>query len=240
MAHSRMRSPLLLLALLAGTPPARALTEECAGAVTNMIGRTIEEGDWHLPGEEPWIDVEWYRPHQRILALADGDGSADHFSIGERVHQAFPDKDVFLTDYLLKHESHEGRLRRLRVDARETLPFPDRAFDAIVMRRGLCACQRVYDPTDLSLCAGFCPTGAETKRFLSEIARVLNTRHPAAVAVLHGHYGVTADMKELWRQAGLEVERRYPVKVTVQTNRYGDFNSIVVRPRAVTPQADSH
>jgi hypothetical protein len=57
--------------------------------------------------------------------------------------------------------------------------------------------------------------------------------------MLHGQYGVTRDTKELWRKAALDVERRYPVNITVQTNRYGEFNSIVMRPRTQIYQPGS-
>jgi hypothetical protein len=126
------------------------------------------------------------------------------------------------------------------IDNTVELPFSDDTFDAVVMRRGLCACR------DGKVCGGIPLELPAATSFLRSVARVLNTQNPEAIAVLQGeiHHGFDggSHAMKFWEQAVRPVVQELGLRAELVTVRApersaGYFDALVLRPAVgVRPQ----
>jgi len=154
---------------------------------------------------------------KRILVL--GDGFSIKWNSNAEVFQSYLQSylgslpEIYKTDLECPPDldgSSQRNLHYKRVDHRQVFPFEDGMFDVISMSYGLCLCQcsqnfqkeqSLITPglksgvREMTSCGGIDFNTGSFFFFLSEVARVLNSRQPHAVAFLHGPQDTVGEQK---------------------------------------------
>lgn len=195
----------LFLFIFAGQAQAEHQTFEIA-ELREWLGDRMELWKESFPAtpSRNW-SVKMYAPYPKILFL--GEGEAIHAGA---VHAAYPKKIVYAADIIYQPPFAEVAPNFFKVYMDNTRPFPFKAdsFDAVIMQRGLCACEK----PDLS-CGGIPLSIDGMHDFLTQVARVLNKRNSASVSFLEGG-NETKEVFEKWIKASDEVMSENPVRVS--------------------------
>lgn len=205
------------------------------------------------------IDYTWYENFERMLFLSDGiadtfgfrseaRNETGAFSLAERVSERFPEKEVTQADFNIEGDLTQANLRQLFVDNSQPLPFADKSFDLVILRKGLCLC------FCRAPCAGFSQKYEGSLNFFKEVIRVMDLSNPRTLAILHGQEKSDPKVVERWRRIASELESQFPVKIEFGYSRpswgflqgdnsieaipqvrsevpaSGDFNAIYIRP----------
>jgi hypothetical protein len=116
-------------------------------------------------------------------------------SLAEEVAEiARPEAFIYKTGYACPKELSGqiiGNIRYLRVDHWLDLPFHDNMFDTVVLKRGICYCFLPNFGVPEKTCAGLDFSGSSGRRFILEVARILDKKNPDAFAFLHGYYYIS-------------------------------------------------
>ena len=123
--------------------------------------------------------------------------------LGKSLAQEHPESRVVLGDIQPRPEASDPpNLERRLIDNTKALPFASGSVDLLLMRRGICNCR----PS--RTCGGIAMDLPSMKRFLGEVARVMNRKNPEAVSYLAAPLFGGADA--LWMQAGRELAQVMP------------------------------
>lgn len=168
-----------------------------------------------------------YEKAKSVLFVSDGlVTDPESFPLGPRVAKKYPGKRIVSTDIKVREKDAWGNFELMPMDNAKPFSFADDEFDMIVLRQGLCMC---LGP---SCCAGIKPGTPESRKFITEVVRVLNKKNPEAKAILHGSYGVTREMQKKWQDLCSELEREFPsVRIDFVVNDYDFFAGIRIYPR---------
>jgi len=138
---------------------------------------------------------------RNILFLSDGPRPR---SLAESVANEFPRKRIVKSDVQILQTATSNNLTLVHVNNRLKFPFEENSFDMIVMRRGLCLCG------GNETCGGIKLNRVDQKRFLFEVARVLNKNNPFSSAfLLNDNAGAFQDISG-WQRAAADVIAKVP------------------------------
>ncbi|MBF0300689.1 MAG: hypothetical protein HQK51_18390 [Oligoflexia bacterium] len=142
---------------------------------------------------------------------------------------------LYQTDYELRDKVISENLVKQHIDHNLKFPFSENEkFDAIVMKRGLCHCDKDEVP---KTCGGIdCSLNfadqASAYSFVKKVIASLNIKNPSSFAVLQGAYGNnTKDWKKFWEALVKEVSQRsVDVDIDIIYDENNDFYALLITP----------
>jgi hypothetical protein len=195
-------------------------TPSCVGLIHDAVVAQID----HVATYKP---VEF----QKLLFLSDGGGSWGPLALGEQVAKAYPQKTVVRADLMIHQQKQEGNLTEVQMDNNAKFPptVTQHKYDFIAMREGMC----IHYMGVCTACCGVRYERNEMSTFLGQVADLLNTSNPNAIAVLHSGPGsrFSAKDKAALEQAVSDVQARRP-DLVFNYNMVGNkIHSLMIQPK---------
>ncbi len=169
---------------------------------------------------------ELYDGGKNILFL--GDAGGYYKAQGHKVADLYEKsgKRIVRTDFQFEGTvtTKSPPMELMHLDNRGPFPFSDGEFDTIIADRGVCHCEHKHIS-----CCGIPITEADAEKFLREVTRVLNTKNPNSLAILHGKTyegsvgnGSPGDF-EVWQRAAEKIQQEGNVHLLLAYTAENDY-----------------
>ncbi|MBF0363084.1 MAG: hypothetical protein HQK49_18835 [Oligoflexia bacterium] len=142
---------------------------------------------------------------------------------------------LYQTDYDIKGKIVSKNLISQHIDHNKKFPFKKgETFDAIVMKRGMCHCDRKNPKITCGGvdCSLNCSDSKSAQSFIDRVIKVLNIKNKSSFAVLHGPFGNNnSECYNFWSSLSQQISHKNKdISVNVVTDNDGDFYAILITP----------